>query len=93
LLGGGGTKALSDFSGTISWDATNNQLKVTNVAGTSSNITIAQATSATKLGTATVGSTSLPIYLNSGTATAVTASSLFSSLTNSGNNISITIAG
>jgi hypothetical protein len=53
----------------------------------------ATATTATKLGTATVGSASLPIYLNGGTATAVTASSLFSALANSGNNISITIAG
>jgi hypothetical protein len=51
------------------------------------------ATTATKLGTSTVGSASLPIYLKDGTATAVTSSSLFSSLTNSNNNISITIAG
>lgn len=72
------------------------------------------ATTATKLGTATVGSTSKPIYLNAGTATALsatvgsatvpvymnagtvtqcTASSVFSNLSNSGNNISITVAG
>lgn len=42
---------------------------------------------------ATVGSTSRPVYLNAGTITACTASSLFSVLANSGNSISITIAG
>ena len=46
-----------------------------------------------KLGTATIGSATLPVYLNSGTITQCTASSIFSNLSNSGNNISITIAG
>lgn len=49
--------------------------------------------SVTKVGTATKGSASLPIYLNAGTPTACTASSLFSVLAASGNNISITVAG
>lgn len=43
--------------------------------------------------TSTVGSATLPVYLNSGTITRCTASSIFSDLSNSGNNISITIAG
>lgn len=43
--------------------------------------------------TSTVGSATLPVYLNSGTITQCTASSIFSNLSNSGNNISITIAG
>ena len=47
----------------------------------------------TKVGTATKGSASLPIYLNAGVPTACTASSIFSSLAASGNNISITVAG
>ena len=51
------------------------------------------AATATKLGTSTVGSASLPIYLNNGTATACTASSLFSNLSNSGTSLSITVAG
>jgi hypothetical protein len=51
------------------------------------------ATTATKLGTSTVGSATLPIYLNAGTATACTAASIFSNLSNSGNNLSITVAG
>ena len=49
--------------------------------------------SVTKIGTATKGSASLPIYLNGGVPTACTASSIFSSLTTSGDNISITVAG
>jgi hypothetical protein len=58
------------------------------IAFTSSTVAVAN-----KLGTATVGSATLPIYLNAGTATACTAASIFSALTTSGNNISITIAG
>lgn len=49
--------------------------------------------SVSKLGTSTVGSASLPIYLSSGTPTACTPSSVFSNLSNSGNNLSITVAG
>ena len=48
------------------------------IAFTDSNVA-----SASKLGTSTVGSASLPIYLNNGTATACTGSSLFSNLSNS----------
>ncbi len=47
----------------------------------------------TKVGTATKGSASLPVYINAGTPTACTASSLFSSLTTSNNAISMTVAG
>lgn len=50
------------------------------------------ADSATKL-TTSAGSSSLPIYFADGKPIACTASSLFSNLSNSGNNISITIAG
>lgn len=42
---------------------------------------------------ATQGSTALPVYLSAGSIVACTASSIFSNLSNSGNNISITIAG
>ncbi len=42
---------------------------------------------------ATAGSASLPVYLNGGTITACTAASVFSNLSNSGNNLSITVAG
>lgn len=41
----------------------------------------------------TVGSATLPVYMNAGTVTQCTASSVFSNLSNSGNNISITVAG
>lgn len=50
------------------------------------------ASSATKL-TSSAGSTSLPIYFSDGKPVACTASSLFSNLSNSGNNLSITVAG
>lgn len=41
----------------------------------------------------TVGSATVPVYMNAGTVTQCTASSVFSNLSNSGNNISITVAG
>lgn len=50
------------------------------------------AASATKL-TSSAGSATLPIYFSDGKPVACTASSVFSNLTNSGNNISITVAG
>ena len=50
------------------------------------------ASSATKL-TSSAGSTSLPIYFSDGKPVACTASSIFSNLSNSGNNLSITVAG
>lgn len=50
------------------------------------------ADTATKL-TTSAGSASLPIYFSDGKPVACTASSLFSTLSNSGNNISITVAG
>lgn len=50
------------------------------------------ASSATKL-TSSAGSATLPIYFSDGKPVACTASSVFSNLSNSGNNISITVAG
>ena len=50
------------------------------------------ASSATVL-TTSAGSATLPIYFSGGKPVACTASSLFSNLSNSGNNISVTIAG
>lgn len=50
--------------------------------------------SVTKVGTATVGSASLPVYFNAGTVTACTASSLFSALSSSAaTNLSVTVGG
>lgn len=42
---------------------------------------------------ATQGSAALPVYLSAGSIVACTASSVFSNLSNSGNNISVTVAG
>lgn len=50
------------------------------------------ASSATKL-TSSAGSATLPIYFSDGKPVACTASSVFSNLSNSGNNLSITVAG
>ena len=50
------------------------------------------SSSATKL-TSSAGNAVLPIYFSDGKPVACTASSLFSNLSNSGNNISITVAG
>jgi hypothetical protein len=43
--------------------------------------------------TFTIGGEALPVYLNSGTITECTPASLFSDLSNSGNDISVTVAG
>lgn len=53
---------------------------------------VGNATSATKL-TSSAGSATLPIYFSDGKPVACTASSVFSNLSNSGNNISVTVAG
>lgn len=50
------------------------------------------ATTATKL-TSSAGSATLPIYFSDGKPVACIASSIFSNLSNSGNNLSITVAG
>lgn len=50
------------------------------------------ASSATKL-TSSAGSATLPIYFSDGKPVACTAASVFSNLSNSGNNISVTVAG
>lgn len=54
--------------------------------------TSGNASSATKL-TSSAGSATLPIYFSDGKPVACTASSVFSNLSNSGNNISVTVAG
>ena len=53
---------------------------------------VGNASSATKL-TSSAGSATLPIYFSDGKPVACTASSVFSNLSNSGNNISVTVAG
>lgn len=53
---------------------------------------IGNASTATKL-TSSAGNTALPVYFSDGKPVACTASSIFSNLSNSGNNISITVAG
>ena len=58
----------------------------------SGNIGSYNAGSATKL-TSSAGSATLPIYFSDGKPVACTASSVFSNLSNSGNNISVTVAG
>ena len=50
------------------------------------------ADTATKL-TSSAGNAALPIYFSDGKPVACTASSVFSNLSNSGNNLSITVAG
>jgi len=38
LLSGGGDKPLSDFIGSISWDATNRKIKYTPIGGTATDL-------------------------------------------------------
>ena len=57
-----------------------------------SSLSVASAATATKL-TSSAGSATLPIYFSDGKPVACTASSVFSNLSNSGNNISVTVAG
>jgi hypothetical protein len=76
---------------------TNNQLDIT-IAGKSRSLTIAYASAsgaASYLHSSTTcaGSTTLPIYLKNGVATACTKTDIFSSLSNSSNKLSITVAG
>lgn len=78
----------------------NNGISVT-VGGTTksiSNISVNHANSAGSANTATkltssAGNAALPIYFSDGKPVACTASSVFSNLSNSGNNLSITVAG
>ena len=62
------------------------------IGGTWNKIFAGYADSAAKL-TSSAGSATLPIYFSDGKPVACTASSVFSNLSNSGNNISITVAG
>ena len=68
--------------GTLVWNG--GTIQTTNFSG--------NASSATKL-TSSAGSATLPIYFSDGKPVACTASSVFSNLSNSGNNISVTVAG
>ena len=78
----------------------NNGVSIT-VGGTTksiSNISVNHANSAGSANTATkltssAGNVALPIYFSDGKPVACTASSVFSNLSNSGNNLSITVAG
>lgn len=71
----------------------NEWFEATNIYATTFYGTLSgNATTATKL-TSSAGNAALPIYFSDGKPVACTASSLFSNLSNSGNNISITIAG
>ena len=62
------------------------------IGGTWTKISAGYADSADKL-TSSAGSATLPIYFSDGKPVACTASSVFSNLSNSGNNISVTVAG
>ena len=53
----------------------------------------ATATTATKLSTSSAGSASLPVYFSNGIPVACTKSSIFSNLSNNGDQLSITVAG
>ncbi|MBD5219476.1 MAG: hypothetical protein HDS72_04425 [Bacteroidales bacterium] len=58
------------------------------------NSKVAAATVADKVGTATVGSAALPVYINAGVPTACTAASVFSALSmNASKQLSVTVAG
>ena len=78
----------------------NNGVSIT-IGGTTksiSNISVNHANSAGSANTATkltssAGNAALPIYFSDGKPVACTASSVFSNLSNSGNNLSITVAG
>lgn len=83
-----------EFNSTSSWgsplliiDSGNIGSQSVKYASSASN-----ATTATKL-TSSAGSATLPIYFSDGKPVACTASSVFSSLSNSGNDLSITVAG
>lgn len=78
----------NSFNKQMYWDATNNNLHADVFTGSLSG----NASSATKL-TTSAGSAALPIYFSDGKPIACTSSSIFSNLSNSGNNLSITVAG
>ena len=69
-----GNQALKTDTG-LTYHPTNNSLTATTFIGALTG-TATTATTATKLGTATVGSTQLPIYLNAGAPTALTQDNL-----------------
>ena len=74
------------------WDAANNKLVADTFQGAlQGNATT--ATTATKLSTSSVGSASLPVYFSGGKPVACTKSSIFSNLSNNGEQLSVTVAG
>ena len=67
----------TDSAAHIVYNPSTNTLTTTNIKATTVTATLSgNAETATKLGTSTVGSTELPIYLNEGTATAITQANL-----------------
>ena len=82
----------NNFSKKMYWDAANNKLVADTFQGAlQGNATT--ATTATKLSTSSAGSASLPVYFSNGIPVACTKSSIFSNLSNNGDQLSITVAG
>ena len=82
----------NDLSKKMYWDAANNKLVADTFQGAlQGNATT--ATTATKLSTSSAGSASLPVYFSNGIPVACTKSSIFSNLSNNGDQLSITVAG
>lgn len=78
----------NSFNKQMYWDAANNNLHADVFTGA----LLGNASTATKL-TSSAGNAALPIYFSDGKPVACVASSIFSNLSNNGNNLSITIAG
>ena len=82
----------NNLSKKMYWDAENNKLVADTFQGAlQGNATT--ATTATKLSTSSAGSASLPVYFSNGIPVACTKSSIFSNLSNNGDQLSITVAG
>lgn len=82
----------NSFNKQMYWDAANNKLVADTFQGALwGNATT--ATTATKLSTSSAGSTSLPVYFSNGIPVACTKSSIFSNLSNNGDQLSVTVAG
>ena len=82
----------NNLSKKMYWDAANNKLVADTFQGAlQGNATT--ATTATKLSTSSAGSASLPVYFSNGIPVACTKSSIFSNLSNNGDQLSITVAG
>lgn len=82
----------NSFNKKMYWDAANNKLVADTFQGAlQGNATT--ATTAIKLSTSSAGSTSLPVYFSNGIPVACTKSSIFSNLSNNGDQLSVTVAG